>query len=112
MKKVVFGVCCLAIVLSALQSADARPKYFAEFKDKYAKVEGLSEQKCNVCHEGKDKKDKNVYGNAFGATLNAKNAKDSEEIQKALAGTEAKPSQVSGKTFGDLLKSNKLPASN
>ncbi len=112
MKKIVYGICCLALVLgTAMQTSEARPKYLAEFKEKYPGVEGLDEVKCNVCHEGKDKKNKNGYGIAFGTTLNAKNCKDSEVIQKALVGTEAKPSAVSGKTFGDLLKENKLPGS-
>lgn len=112
MKKIVYGICCLTLVFgTAMQTAEARPDYLKEFKAKYPSVEGLDDVKCNVCHEGKDKKAKNGYGIAFGTTLNAKNCKDAETIQKALVGTEEKPSAISGKTFGDLLKENKLPAS-
>lgn len=110
MRKVVLGFSCLALVLaSALHSTEARPKYYAEFKSKYPNVAGMDEAKCNVCHEGSDKKNKNAYGIAFGTVLNAKNAKDSDEIQKALVGTEAK-SNGAGGTYGDLLKGNKLPS--
>lgn len=111
MRKVVLGFSCLALVLgTALSSSEARPKYLGEFKDKYPGVD-VTETKCNVCHEGSSKKDKNAYGIAYGVVLNAKNVKDAAEIQKALVGAEAKPSQIAGKTFGDLLKEGKLPAS-
>ncbi len=111
MKKAILSLGCVALCATfALSTAEARPKYYSEFKDMYPDVAGLDEQKCNVCHEGKSKKDKNNYGMAYGMTLNAKNSKDVEQIKKALKDVEAKPSAVAGKTFGDLLKENKLPA--
>tara|TARA_E500000305_G_C3952052_1_gene202657 strand:- start:435 stop:776 length:342 start_codon:yes stop_codon:yes gene_type:complete len=111
MKTALLSLSCAVLFAGfAMSSADARPKYFAEFKDMYPDVTGAAEAKCNVCHEGKSKKDKNAYGKAYGMTLNAKNSKDAEQIKKALKGTEAKESGVAGKTYGDLLGEGKLPA--
>lgn len=111
MRKFVLGLGALSLVIACtVDSTEARPKYYGEFKKEYKNVEGLNDVKCNVCHKGKSKKDKNDYGIAFGTTLNAKNAKDSEQIQKALKGTEGKPSKIDGKTYGELLKANKLPS--
>ena len=58
-----------------------------------------------------DKKEKNNYGAAFGKALGAKNEKDGEKIKAALIKAEGEKSAVDGKTFGDLLKDGKLPAS-
>ncbi len=102
-----FAVLCAGFAMS---SAEARPKYFSEFKDMYPNVTGAAEAKCDVCHAGKDKKMRNAFGNDYGMILNAKNSKDVEQIKKALKGVEAKPSKVAGKTYGDLLKEGKLPA--
>lgn len=111
MRKLMIGLCCMTFVLAcSLQSADARPKYYSAFKKAYPNVEGLSEKKCNVCHKGKSKKMNNDYGLALKATLgDAKNVKDADVINKALKDTAAKDSKTAGKTYGDLLKANKLP---
>lgn len=112
MKNVILTTTCtLLAICFATSVTEARPKYMAAFKDAYPSVEGLDEAKCNICHEGSNKKDKNDYGKAYGMVLNAKNCKDDEVIKKALKDVEAKPSAVSGKSFGDLLKENKQPAS-
>jgi len=111
MRKLVLGIGTLSLVIAcAVQSTEARPKYYAEFKKMYKDVEGLNDVKCNVCHKGKSKKDKNDYGIAYGTTLNAKNAKDADQIKKALQDSESKPSKIDGKTYGELLKANKLPS--
>ncbi|MBL4884441.1 MAG: hypothetical protein JKY95_07890 [Planctomycetaceae bacterium] len=114
MRKLILGLCCLTFVMAcSLQSADARPKYYSQFKKLYPDVEGLSEKKCYICHKSgtKDKKKNNDYGIAIKGILgDAKNVKDAEAIIKALKETEAKESKTSGKTYGDLLKANKLPS--
>jgi len=112
MRKLMIGLCCLTFVMAcALQSTEARPKYYSTFKKAYPDVEGLSEKKCNVCHVGKSKKKNNNYGIALKASLGkgAKNVKDVEKIKEALKATEAKESKTAGKSFGDLLKAKKLP---
>jgi len=112
MRKFIVGVCCLTFVMAcAVQSADARPKYYKYFKELYPDVENLSKTKCFICHIDKKKKKNNNYGLALKACLGekAKNVKDVEQIKKALKAAEAKKSKVEGKTFGDLLKENKLP---
>ena len=58
-----------------------------------------------------DKKEKKNYGMAFGKGLSEKNLKDEEKIKEVLKKAEAEKSAVDGKTFGDLLKDGKLPAS-
>ena len=111
MKKNVLNLCCamLCVCFAAL-AAEARPKYYAEFKKMYPDVEGVSEAKCNVCHMGKKKKNKNDYGKAYGMVLGEENCKDSDKIKDSLKKAEEKDSKVEGKTYGDLLKDNKLPS--
>lgn len=110
------GVICgltlaCAFVFSGMQSAEARPNYLKEFTAKYPDVKEAGTQKCNVCHMGKSKKDRNPYGMAVGKALGAKKVKDADKIKEAYGKAEKEKSAVEGKTFGDLLKDGKLPAS-
>lgn len=110
MRKLVSGLCCLTVVVvCASQSADARPKYLAEFRKKYPGLVGLDEAKCNACHVGSSKKDLNTYGVSLGGELGAKNVKESEEIIKAFVKAEAKSNPDGGKTYGEQLKAKELP---
>ncbi len=112
MRKFMVSLCCLTFVMAcALQTADARPKYYKYFKEAYPDVKDLSTTKCFICHTDKKKKKTNDYGMAMKVSLGekAKNVKDVDAIKKALKDTEAKRSKVEGKTYGDLLKENKLP---
>ena len=43
--------------------------------------------------------------------LGAKKVKDKEKVKAALKAIADKPSQVEGKTFGELIAEGKLPAS-
>lgn len=95
---------------SALTTADARPKYKAAFEKKYPKVGESNKIDCGVCHPGAKKSEKNNYGDALGKAV-GKNEMDETKINEALGKIEAEKSAVSGKTFGDLLKEGKLPAS-
>jgi hypothetical protein len=92
-------------------------KQFAdEFKAVYVQ-EGtplaaeVEKAKCNVCHMGKSKKDRNAYGQALSELLDKKEDKDNKEkIRQALETVAAKPSAGAGSpTFGDLIKEGKLP---
>lgn len=100
----------VGVLLSTSEQAQARPQYFKAFTEKYPEVKEAKVQKCNVCHYGKDKKNRNNYGADFGKILNAKNSKDKEKIEKALEKAEGEKSAVPEKKYGDLLKEGKLPA--
>ena len=126
MKKFSLLLACLVLVLSAAP-AWAIPPFSDAFKKAYVKPgepldAKVMEVKCNVCHMGKEKKDKNEYGKAVGKFLKkadftgeAKKYDDvkGEAAQKALAeglkSAEAEKSS-SGKPFGELIKAGELPA--
>src|SRR5438552_12438696 len=89
MKKVSLLVLSAAIAVSALfacvVSSEARPAYKKEWEAKYLKMVPAAEQaKCNVCHVGEKKKDRNVYGQALAKLLTKDDMKDIPKIQKAL----------------------------
>jgi hypothetical protein len=106
------GVFTTLAMLAALSTAQARPLYCKTFIGKYDKVVEAKTAKCAICHpKPKEKKQRNNYGSAMGKLLGAKNQKDAKKIIEAMAKTEALKSAVEGKTFGDLLKEGKLPAS-
>ena len=109
----VAGVLAGLLSLSA-NSAHARPKYKGAFEKQYpdvVKAEGKDGKlTCAVCHEGDDKKKRNNYGEALTKNV-GKNEMDEAKIKEALEKTEKEKSAVKDKTFGDLLKDGKLPAS-
>ncbi len=111
-------------VLAHVESAHAVPPFKKEFDAKYVKTEpatpeeealaaAVKEAKCNVCHVGKKKKDKNAYGVALGKLLDKKkDAKDAAKIQDALdkvAAMKADPNNADSPTFGELIMQGKLP---
>jgi hypothetical protein len=118
-----------AMVLGALthlcaDTAHAIPPFKKEFDAKYVKKDStdpvevqfaaaIEVVKCNTCHKGKDKKMRNVYGEALAELLDKKaDAKDVEKIQKALdevAGKPSDPNDEKSPTFGDLIKKGELP---
>lgn len=120
MKKALFVLLFAAFAFGlTANSAKAIPPFFNEFKAKYVKADGdagdkefaalVEKTKCNVCHFGKEKKNKNDYGKALDKLLDKKaDAKDKEKIQKALD-TVAEQKSAAGPTFGELLKEHKLP---
>ena len=69
--------------------------------------------KCNVCHKGKSKKDRNVYGEALAKLLDKKEDKDNKDkIRQALetvAKESSNPADASAPTFGGLIEQGKLP---
>jgi len=87
-------------------SEDAKDKAFAAAVEK---------AKCGICHEGKNKKNRNAYGKALDELLDFKaDAENKEKIQAALKKVESKrsdPKDEKSPTFGDLIKAGKLPAS-
>ena len=112
MKKLVFCAVAAAVAMvltSAPKQAEARPQYLKSFTEKYDIAEA-KELKCGVCHGegGKNKKAVSEYGKALGKALGGKNVKGADDIAAALRDAE-KGDAGDGKTFGDILKSGKLP---
>src|SRR5437879_5728233 len=108
----------IAIVWS-WQSASALPPFNKEWVAKYNagdKNSSFVEAKCNVCHTGMSKKEKNEYGKAVGKFLTkAKYTEIKEDDAKAkayiLEGLQKAEAEKNsgGKSYGELLKSGKLP---
>lgn len=111
-------------MLARIESAHAIAPFKKEFEEKYVKSDpstpeeqslavAVKEAKCNVCHVGKDKKDRNAYGDALDALLDKKaDMKDKAKIQAALdtvAAQKSKPDDPSSPTFGELIEQGKLP---
>ena len=102
-----------AFLVSA-SPAFAVKQFYDEFKEVYVNkgsldASAVAKAKCNLCHEGKSKKDKNAYSELLDKLLDRKkDAKNPEKIRQALAAVESEKSP-SGETYGDLLKEGKLP---
>ena len=99
------------LALFACSDASARPPYCKTFIAEYPKVEAAKDAKCAICHPKTDDKEvRNIYGQAL-SKFTGQNEKDAAKIKEALKKAEGEKSAVDGKTFGDLLKEGKLPAS-
>jgi hypothetical protein len=100
------------------REAFAIKQFSDEFKAVYVK-EGtplaaeVETAKCNVCHKGKSKKDRNVYGEALSKLLDKKEDKaNKDKIRQALetvAKESSDPSKPDAPTFGELIAAGKLP---
>ena len=102
-----------AALVSAPQSAQARPGYLKAFNTTYPALKDAAEgAKCGICHFGEKKSNRNYYGKAMGEGLGAKDIKDEKAVVEALKKAEAAKSSTEGKTFGDLIKDGKLPGKN
>ena len=112
----------VGIVLGGLgRPAFAIKQFQDEFKAVYVKpdsadandkalVSEVETAKCNVCHVGSSKKERNSYGNALADLLDKKeDKKNQEKIRTALETVAAMPSADGAPTFGELLKQGKLP---
>ncbi len=129
MRKKVTICCCVATILAlvfgvAVQPVHAIKPFSVEFLGKYVKEDSkekkdqdfaklIAETKCNVCHLGKSKKDRNPYGVELSKLLDKKADKDNKDkIQSVLAKVEKLPVNPKDKkspTFGDVIKAGKLP---
>lgn len=112
----------VGIVLGGLaRPAFAIKQFQDEFKAVYVKPDSsdpaekalaaaVDTAKCNVCHKGKEKKERNAYGEALADLLDKKeDAKNMEKIRKALETVAEMKSADGGPTFGELIKMGKLP---
>ncbi len=107
----------LLVLVGSIRHAEARPQYMAMWTETYpdvAKKNDVAKMvKCNVCHYGMSKKNRNAYGKAIEKALDGKKnlkKKDKEDFEAALKKAEDAKSGTEGKTFGDLLKAGELPA--
>jgi cytochrome c2 len=104
--------------------ANADKAFRDEFVAAYVKAESdnpkekgfaaaVEKAKCNICHVGKVKKNRNRYGKALAELLSRKtDTEDKEKIQAALKKVEAKrcdPKNEKSPTFGELIRAGKLP---
>jgi hypothetical protein len=93
----------IAVYVKA-DSSDAKDKDFAEACDK---------AKCNICHVGKKKSDRNAYGTELAKLLDReKDAENKQKIRSALnkvADMKADPKDAVSPTFGERIRSGKLP---
>lgn len=120
----VAGVVVAVVVGTSSRPAFAIKQFFDEFKAVYVKADSadpndkalaaeVETAKCNVCHVGKSKKDRNAYGNALAELLDkkedAKNVAKIKESLEKVAAMSSEPGKADAPTFGDLLKQGKLP---
>lgn len=101
------------LLVASQQSAEARPQYKTAWDQTYLK-EGTpiyqalaGKSNCNICHEGKDRKNRNEYGAAIGKNIGTKDNKDNTAIAEALQKAAAAKSSE-GATFGELIEQGKL----
>ena len=121
---VVAGAAVVLACGGSAREAFAIKQFFDEFKTIYVKPESadpaekalaaeVETAKCNVCHVGTSKKERNAYGHALAEKLDKKeDAKNVEKIKKALeevAALPSDPANAGSPTFGALLKEGKLP---
>ena len=105
----VVGLFVAGLVLgTANDDAKARPKYIKAFTTKYpALTPQVKRAKCNVCHAGKKKKNRNDYGKALKRNRGGLPI-DPAVINRMLTKTEGAKNKK-GQTFGSLIKAGKLP---
>jgi hypothetical protein len=129
MRKHLLSVLTGLFVLVVLAGPAARPaKAIKQFRDafmaKYVKADSsdakdkafadaVGKAKCNLCHKGSSKKDRNAYGEALDKLLDRKSDKDDKDkIATALdkaAEMKCDPKDPNAPTFGQLLSDGKLP---
>jgi hypothetical protein len=126
MKRVCLFVLCG--VVASTMAASARTAYAIapfkkEFDNAYVKPNPTTDAekslaasvamvKCNVCHVGTSKKERNEYGKALATMLTKKDGKEIAKIKDALekaAAMKSKPGDDSSPTFGELIQQGKLP---
>jgi hypothetical protein len=118
MNKLVIAV-ALAAPFLLNDSSQARPPYPALFMDEYKAnvdvVKAAKAAKCKICHDvaGKFKNDCNEYGQALGRHITGADYKMlkadlAAKVSAAFKEME-KEKNAAGMTFGDIIKSGKLP---
>ena len=126
-------ICCLlfgalAVVMNtneASATSDINKTFIAKYNVKEPKTDSekalgalAAKAKCNVCHVGKKKADRNEFGQAIAKLVDKdemkalKSAKKTEELTKMITADldkVEKEKNKAGKTFGELIKAGQLP---
>ena len=109
------------VLIAFVVPAVAVPPFYIEFKKDYLEslkdkkfVEAVdkADVKCLVCHQGKQKKNRNDFGKVVGKFLTKKDAKDKDKIaaglKKAFA-MHVDPKNDKSETYLDRLNASKWP---
>ena len=112
------------VLIAFVAPAVALPPFQIEFKKdyldslkdkKFAEEMNKADVKCLVCHQGKQKKNRNAFGKDVGKLLTKKDAKDKDKIaaglKKALA-MHVDPKDDKSETYMDRLMASKWPGGN
>ena len=109
---VLIAVASPALALPPFQ-VQFKKDYLDSFKDKkFVEEMNKADQKCLVCHQGKQKKNRNEFGKVVSKFLTKKDAKDKEKIaaglKKAFA-MHVDPKNDKSETYMDRLLAGKWP---
>jgi hypothetical protein len=110
------------LLIALVSPAVAVPPFYIEFKKdyleqlkdkKFVETVDKADVKCLICHQGKQKKNRNDFGKVVSKFLTKKDAKDKEKIaaglKKAFA-MHVDPKNDKSETYLDRLKASKWPA--
>jgi hypothetical protein len=110
------------LLIAIVSPAAAVPPFYIEFKKdyleqlkdkKFVETVDKADVKCLICHQGKQKKNRNDFGKVVSKFLTKKDAKDKEKIaaglKKAFA-MHVDPKNDKSETYLDRLKASKWPA--
>ncbi len=126
-----FLFCCFvltsAVSFVQVDTALARSTYAKAFVEKYVGEETTDTQKalaaeikrvkkCNICHDPKkdesgkaSKKNRNPFGQTLAKHMTETDKKDKEKALKMLEKIEGEKAEGSDKSFGEIIKSGKVP---
>ncbi|HUT91540.1 MAG TPA: hypothetical protein VMY37_18725 [Thermoguttaceae bacterium] len=118
------GLFAVAAMFWITAPARAVKPFKDQFEVKYVKkkpanekerafAEAVAKAECSVCHEGKSKKDRNVYGRQLAKLLDKETDRENgDKIRKTLdkvAQLKSDPKVKDSPTFGELIAEGKLP---
>ena len=130
MKKACCAVLTTALIASSVSlfstsDAQADPAFKKRFEALYVKKNStdpkdmafaatVKKAKCNLCHKGKKKKNRNAYGEQLAKLLDRKkDRKNKEKIDAAIkkvAEMKSDAGDENSLTYGELIAQGKLPA--
>ena len=104
----------MALILTAITAANARPPYLNTFKAHYKTATGkptLNAANCAMCHIGAPPmKNFNAFGMAFAKSLGAPGVNDPAKISAAFDAAAKLKNPTTNETFGDRIAKDALPA--
>lgn len=120
MQRIVLATLVALVVAVGAPSALAIPQFQKAFEQKYIETHENAEfkkfvhdeAKCFVCHQGKSKKNHNVYGEQVEELLTKKDKDDTAKIMAALEEVGAMhidPENEESPTYADVIAEGKLP---